>query len=466
MPSSTSSSVASSTTVCANLQIINYEDIDGDGLQDSGEDGLSGFVFTVSAGSYYSNVVSDSDGAIYVSCLPAGLYTINETVPAGSGAHTGNPQEVDLLMGYTARVTFGNRRALTSTSSTVVSNAPTTTIQTHGNSDVQETSTTTTTIMMAMDATTTTSLGSATTRVMNTTTTTVMDVTTTTAYDIGSTTSNAVTSLAAVSTLYSSAGSTIGPTTTEVVSFVTYVPMPTLSGGQTEATGKQGDGEDVSDAMHRISATTTPLKGYSDAIPEEMEETPVADAGGPYDASVGVPVVFNASGSSPKDKIIRYIWDYGDGQFSEGAVAEHIYKSPGLYRATLSVVDDSGRSDLDSRAVYVSESAVYIDISAYPQQERYAIGDALSGVEAFVYYPNGSGIDGLSLSGRISGRVNVSLSYAGVGNGRYRARLDYPIISGEGAFIDVYADAVDSRGNVVSAVKKLILVPEESDLKS
>lgn len=192
---------------------------------------------------------------------------------------------------------------------------------------------------------------------------------------------------------------------------------------------------------------------------------PIADVGGPYSAMVGMPVVFNASKSVAAGIINRYIWDYGDGQSSEGIVTEHTYVIPGTYRATLSIVDDVGRSDLKSKAVYVSASAVYIDLSAYPEQERYLVGEMLSSIEASVYYINGSGIDGLSLSGMLSGRVNVSLDFAGIGKGKYRARLDYPIMNGEGAFIDIFVNASDSQGPFASAAKKLILVPKDSDLR-
>jgi hypothetical protein len=191
---------------------------------------------------------------------------------------------------------------------------------------------------------------------------------------------------------------------------------------------------------------------------------PIADAGGPYSSVVGVTVVFNASNSSAEGKIDRYVWDYGDGQSAEGIVTEHVYVVPGMYRAILSIVDGAGRNDMDSRTVYISGSSVYIDISVDPRQERYNVGEVLSVVKAYVYYANGSGIDGLSLTGKVSGRVNRSLGLAGIGNGTYAARLDYPIMKGEGAFIDIYVNASFVNGTV-GTVKKLILVPKDSELQ-
>jgi hypothetical protein len=250
------------------------------------------------------------------------------------------------------------------------------------------------------------------------------------------------------------------------VSIVTYVSVSTQPGGGTPTTRRSETGSGSASTLSN-GDTTLPLRAESDDAKKLLLEgsEPVADAGGPYTSAVGMPVVFNASKSVAAGGINRYIWDYGDGQTSEGLVTEHVYVIPGLYRATLSLVDEVGRSDLDSKAVSISESGVLIDIFAYPQQERYNVGETLSNIEASVYYLNGSGIDGLSLSGMLSGRVNVSLDYAGIGNGKYKARLDYPIMNGEGAFIDIYVNASDSNGTIVSAVKKLILVPKDSDLR-
>ncbi len=55
-------------------------------------------------------------------------------------------------------------------------------------------------------------------------------------------------------------------------------------------------------------------------------------------------VVFDASGSHDKEsQLIGYHWDFGDGQSGVGQRITHTYAQPGVYQATLTVADDSGR---------------------------------------------------------------------------------------------------------------------------
>jgi PKD repeat protein len=52
---------------------------------------------------------------------------------------------------------------------------------------------------------------------------------------------------------------------------------------------------------------------------------------------------FDATGSHlPKDRNVSFLWDFGDGEISREAVAEHTYKKAGDYTVTLSLTDDSG----------------------------------------------------------------------------------------------------------------------------
>jgi len=46
--------------------------------------------------------------------------------------------------------------------------------------------------------------------------------------------------------------------------------------------------------------------------------------------------------ADPDGAIVRYIWDFGDGERSFGTNATHRYKSPGRYIITLTVVDEGG----------------------------------------------------------------------------------------------------------------------------
>jgi len=192
---------------------------------------------------------------------------------------------------------------------------------------------------------------------------------------------------------------------------------------------------------------------------------PVAHAGGPYISTVGAPVFFNGTGSIASGNSSQFLWDFGDGSSAVGPMVEHIYNLSGTYKATLSILDELGRKDQESKMVYVSPLDVYVDISADPLKERYQIGDVLSGLNVSVYYSNGSGISGAHVTGMLSGRQNVSLTFKEQSVGKYYAPLEYAILNGEEDFIDLYVNASDSLGNRAGSVKKLILVPKETDLR-
>jgi len=85
-------------------------------------------------------------------------------------------------------------------------------------------------------------------------------------------------------------------------------------------------------------------------------QPPVANAGGPYSGKTGMGIQFDGSGSNdPDGTIASYDWDFGDGNGTSGATPVHTYAAPGSYTATLTVTDDTGRSDSASASVQVSD---------------------------------------------------------------------------------------------------------------
>lgn len=76
-------------------------------------------------------------------------------------------------------------------------------------------------------------------------------------------------------------------------------------------------------------------------------EKPVADTGGPYTASMGQVIVFNASGSyDPDGDIDFYRWNFGDGTSEILDISPtHSYSKPGTYEIVLTVIDTNGTSD-------------------------------------------------------------------------------------------------------------------------
>jgi PKD repeat protein len=66
-------------------------------------------------------------------------------------------------------------------------------------------------------------------------------------------------------------------------------------------------------------------------------------------------VNFNAAGSTPgSDRtIVRYDWDFGDGEMKTGIRTTHDYIVSGTYLVTLTVTDDQGKKTMSSQPVTV-----------------------------------------------------------------------------------------------------------------
>jgi PKD domain-containing protein/putative Ig domain-containing protein len=88
---------------------------------------------------------------------------------------------------------------------------------------------------------------------------------------------------------------------------------------------------------------------------------PLADAGGPYAGTAGIPVAFNGTGSAdPDGDALAYAWDFGDGTTGTGATPNHPYALTGTYLISLHVTDPCGLSDDDTTtATIVQCSSAY-----------------------------------------------------------------------------------------------------------
>ncbi len=75
----------------------------------------------------------------------------------------------------------------------------------------------------------------------------------------------------------------------------------------------------------------------------------------PTEPRVGQNVVFDASTSTDDGKIVRYVWEFGDGGKNEtsGKTATHKYAAPGTYSVTLWVTDDSGEVSSTTASITV-----------------------------------------------------------------------------------------------------------------
>jgi PKD repeat protein len=66
-------------------------------------------------------------------------------------------------------------------------------------------------------------------------------------------------------------------------------------------------------------------------------------------------VNFDASGSTPGTgrRIVRYDWDFGDGEKKTGVTTTHDYSPSGVYLVTLTVTDNLGEQTKSSQPVTV-----------------------------------------------------------------------------------------------------------------
>jgi PKD repeat protein len=92
---------------------------------------------------------------------------------------------------------------------------------------------------------------------------------------------------------------------------------------------------------------------------------PTADANGPYTGVAGIPVTFDASGSTdPDDDIASYTWDFGDGTVVTVATAmvDHTYAAEGVYDVNLTVTDSTGLSDGDATSATIYPAGSDADV--------------------------------------------------------------------------------------------------------
>jgi len=90
---------------------------------------------------------------------------------------------------------------------------------------------------------------------------------------------------------------------------------------------------------------------------DSNDQSPVSDAGGPYNGTVGAAITFDGNGSTDDVAIVNYEWNFGDGQTGIGSQVDHAYASDGTYTASLTVTDSAGQSDIDETVVTIGNIA-------------------------------------------------------------------------------------------------------------
>jgi PKD repeat protein len=116
---------------------------------------------------------------------------------------------------------------------------------------------------------------------------------------------------------------------------------------------------------------------------------PVAVAGPNITACATEAVLFDASASYGRgSEIVRYLWDFGDGNSAEGATVTHRYTASGVYTARLTVeceaVSDCDFSAVDQRVVTIVPSAA----------ARFSVPEAISEGDTLILDPSESVVEG------------------------------------------------------------------------
>jgi PKD repeat protein len=110
-----------------------------------------------------------------------------------------------------------------------------------------------------------------------------------------------------------------------------------------------------------FTVTDSTLDSDSDTAGVTISTAPLAaEAGGPYDGYIGVPLSFIGSatgGCTP----YTYDWDFGDGNTGTGQNPSNTYTAAGDYTVTLTITDDNAQTDVDTADVHIEANPPVAD---------------------------------------------------------------------------------------------------------
>ena len=87
-------------------------------------------------------------------------------------------------------------------------------------------------------------------------------------------------------------------------------------------------------------------------------------------------VHFDASGSSdPDGTVTSYAWDFGDGTTGSGVTVNHAFPAAGAYSVTLTVTDNAGATDSETKTVQVGTPTILPGMPTIDQPGIYVWGD-------------------------------------------------------------------------------------------
>jgi len=163
-------------------------------------------------------------------------------------------------------------------------------------------------------------------------------------------------------------------------------------------------GEDISVSSHSIEGDTITLSTaqgnwdiegtYSDAYgycsctvdasgnwfayEQGSLPTPIATFS-PPNPSAGEEVIFDGSDSFDIDgEIVKYEWDFGDGNTAEGVEVSNVYNLDGEYIVTLTVTDNDELENSTELVVYVGQGLQLIIDQAETDKEKYDLAEEVN----------------------------------------------------------------------------------------
>jgi len=131
-------------------------------------------------------------------------------------------------------------------------------------------------------------------------------------------------------------------------------------GDGTTGTGANPTHTYVTQGTYNVSLMVTDDNGAMDSSTTTAtigmgNQAPTANANGPYNGTVGIPIQLNSSGSSDPDGVITaYDWNFGDGTTGSGPNPTHTYATAGTYNITLTVVDGDGAMDSNATTATIA----------------------------------------------------------------------------------------------------------------
>jgi probable HAF family extracellular repeat protein len=209
------------------------------------------------------------------------------------------------------------------------------------------------------------------------------------------------------------------------------------------------------DALN-YTVTLVVSDGKVDSAPATMvvavfNQTPIANAGGPYSGPKNAAIAFNGSASIDRDgDPLTYRWDFGDGTTGTGPTPTHAYARSGVYTVALVVNDGSSDSTPPAR--------VTVNVTNTPPAAL--LSGPASGFKLTALTLNGSGSsdangDALSYSWSFgdgstatTSTPSTTHSYAAVGSYRVTLTVNDGEASSSPATLDV---AIQSRPPVANA---------------